>query len=81
METTKNPLTNFEVGKFYKNNQNEYIHVVAEAETTLWDKVLVAESPQDPVSLIPLGPPKENLEWKEITYKEWAQQFDIRNRK
>jgi len=60
----------FEVGKFYRNKEDKVcIHIVAEVDTTMWDKTLIAETPQEPWGLVPVEPRGE--EWEEITENEW----------
>ena len=66
-----------EVGKFYKHKENNsYLSVIAKISTTMWEDVLVGESPEMTNALIPLDEEIETDEWEEITEKDWLERFD-----
>lgn len=65
----------FEIGKFYRHASGLEIHIVGDVNTTLYDKILVAENSEDvclrPVSI---GPGVRDG-WVEISDKEWMSNF------
>lgn len=66
-----------EIGKFYRHLTGQELAIVGEAETTMYGKVLVAETNRFGY-LIPIGRGESNAtNYKEISKKEWMRNFSI----
>lgn len=65
----------FEIGKFYKHSTGHCLHIVADVDTTLWGKTLVAEVIDgDEQGVVPID--RDAIEdYKEITEEEWMEEI------
>ena len=65
----------FKVGKYYKHNSGEMIHIVGSCKTTLYGWCLLAESSSGS-DFKPIGQSPDNTQnWEESTEKEWMKNF------
>ena len=68
----------FEVGKYYKHVTSHMLHVLTEAETTLYGKTLIAESVGTKrEALIAVGGDSESytVNYEESAEEEWMKSF------
>jgi hypothetical protein len=67
----------FEVGKYYKHTGGGYLHILCEAETTMWMDPLIAESAgHGDGRLVPVGKDEAAaVNWTETTKDEWMTNF------
>lgn len=68
----------FEIGKYYKNDRNEMLHILGEIKTTMWRDGFVAESTvSGDVTLEAINHlPEAVIGWQEITEHEWLSFFN-----
>lgn len=67
----------FEVGKCYRHTTGHEISIVAEVETTMFGKTLLAEQ-TDRLDFMAVGLSEANSEnYKEITREEWMRNFTV----
>lgn len=66
----------FEIGKFYKHSGGRCMHIVGEANTTVYGWCLVAEEIGYD-NLLPIGRREGyTVNWVEIDQKEWLKHFE-----
>lgn len=65
----------FELGKYYEHTTGSMIHIICEADTTIYGKSLIAETSNG--MFLPIGKNKENaVNFKEITKEKWMEIFN-----
>jgi hypothetical protein len=67
----------FEVGKYYRHEAGDAMHILADVETTMWGSCLLAER-AILGALVPVSKSEEAvINWEEITEEEWFALFHV----